>query len=189
MRTVEAADFQAWLAAAGIDAQYSSLCFDGDDDHSRFWCCPEDPAAERTFFDVLLQLLAGPDGTLLVLPYHRSWWCFQDDEDGALPANSPLRPLVKADDASAIAFDAGDRDALLDLLDHVSEVGWNCAHDLYLIPESRSAFAFISHHDVAHVDARDEATLNLIIERMAASGYALPTELPDETFKRPSWMA
>jgi hypothetical protein len=66
--------------------------------------------------------------------------------------------------------------------------GWCVDDDLYLIPGHGRQFLQVSHHEVVHAQFRDEARLLEFVAYMDGKDYALPTEVPDETFTRPSWM-
>jgi hypothetical protein len=44
------------------------------------------------------------------------------------------------------------------------------------------------HHDVIHADFRSEKDVERWVGEMSKRGFDLPDDLPDATFKRPSWM-
>jgi hypothetical protein len=39
-----------------------------------------------------------------------------------------------------------------------------------------------------HVECDEEGRIREFVRHMSGSGYELPTDLPDATFRRPAWM-
>jgi hypothetical protein len=60
--------------------------------------------------------------------------------------------------------------------------------DVYVIPDHAKQVIQTSHHDVLHVEFRDNARIDSFVAAMAAQEFLLPGEVPDETFKTPHWM-
>jgi len=65
---------------------------------------------------------------------------------------------------------------------------WCPPDDLYLVPDHGRQYLQVNHHEVVHAEFRDEARLLEFVACLEGKGYALPTEVPDGTFKRPAWM-
>jgi hypothetical protein len=66
--------------------------------------------------------------------------------------------------------------------------GWCVDDDLFFIPDHARQILQTDHHDVIHVICQSEKRVKELVQQMTTEGYALPTELPDWTFKRPVWM-
>ena len=66
--------------------------------------------------------------------------------------------------------------------------GWQLYDDLYFIPDHGHQFIQTSHLGVIHLDCSQEEDVEQAVRKLEELGWNLPTELPDETFKRPSWM-
>jgi hypothetical protein len=60
--------------------------------------------------------------------------------------------------------------------------------DLFIVPDHGRQLINTDHHGVVHVACQETARLLQFIEHMTLGGYELPQDLPDATFKRPSWM-
>src|SRR5262249_16230807 len=60
--------------------------------------------------------------------------------------------------------------------------------DMYFIPNHGRQFLQTDHHGVIHLKCSREERIQLAIGSLERSGFSLPTELPDDTFKRPLWM-
>jgi len=85
----------------------------------------------------------------------------------------------------AIEFDSDERDRLVALL--VVQL-LEPVNDLYVLPSGGSTFLQFSHHDVVHASCATSAGIESFVSAMAEARYELPDELPDATFKKPSWM-
>ena len=94
-------------------------------------------------------------------------------------------PLGTAD---VVAFDRSDFDTLVTLLFSTTVFGWSVGEDLYVVPDHARHVLQTDHHDVIHVSFRTFDEIGRWVSEMAQRGFDLPDELPDETFKRPSWM-
>lgn len=66
--------------------------------------------------------------------------------------------------------------------------GWYTADDLHFVPNHGRQLLQTDHHNVIHVVCESEKRVQQLVAHMNAAGYELPRELPDETFKRPTWM-
>jgi hypothetical protein len=90
--------------------------------------------------------------------------------------------------SDVVAFDRGDRAALMTLLFSTTIFGWSVGEDLYVVPDHTRQFLQTDHHGVIHVSFQDVADIEPWVAEMARHGFDLPEDLPDDTFKRPSWM-
>jgi hypothetical protein len=66
--------------------------------------------------------------------------------------------------------------------------GWSVAEDLYVVPDHGRYILQTDHHDVIHVSFHDARHVQHWVSEMARRGFDLSEDLPDSTFKRPSWM-
>ena len=66
--------------------------------------------------------------------------------------------------------------------------GWGTTDDLFILPDHARQILHTDHHDVIHVSFAEGAAISPFVAAMKGQGYELPTELPDETFKRPGWL-
>jgi hypothetical protein len=66
--------------------------------------------------------------------------------------------------------------------------GCHGGDDLYFAPGHGGHLLQTDHHGVVHAESRSEERIQALAAHMAEGGYALPTEPPDRTFKRPAWM-
>jgi hypothetical protein len=194
MEAVGSDDFLKWAAGAGIgfDERYPDarcLGFVRPRDHSRFWTLPGDPHAWPHF---AASILKGLD---------RWSWGFLWPRRGRWPTGDSsssyeervrdvvLRAAGIPDGwAGAIRFADRDGDALIAVLFIHLAIGWCVEDDLYFIPDHGRQIVQTSHHDVVHVACADEDGVTEFVTHMAAAGYDLPTEPPDETFRWPAWM-
>jgi hypothetical protein len=90
--------------------------------------------------------------------------------------------------AEALTFERGELPALLSLLFSTTVFGWSVAQDLYVVPDQARHILQTDHHEVIHVSFRAAGEIQHWISDMAKRGFELPDDVPDSTFKRPSWM-
>ena len=95
---------------------------------------------------------------------------------------------IPADHRGALRFERGEFPALAALFIAFAMGGWCVDDDMCLVPDHGRYLVRLSHHAVVHVECRDPAHVAPLVQHMATEGYPLPTEVPDETFKIPSWM-
>jgi hypothetical protein len=60
--------------------------------------------------------------------------------------------------------------------------------DFYVMPSNGNCLIQLSHHAVVHISCATAEQMDKVVAAMSAAKYELPTDLPDATFKRPSWM-
>jgi hypothetical protein len=100
-----------------------------------------------------------------------------------------LRALGIADGMRGAAlFQRKEQDLLGAVMFIQMVFAWDVHDDMYFIPDHGRQFLHTSHHGVIHLHCSREESIQLAIGSLQRSGFSLPTELPDETFKRPSWM-
>lgn len=197
VKSLVEAEFLRWAEKHGLalderHPQLAILQFRPHSEFERFWCIPDRPERRPFFFAAMLEL-AGP-------------WdcCFAWRHCGSWPSKERLAPLRINDNveyellkgigiplgtADVLQFQRDSLYQLISLLLITSIFGWSVGEDLYVVPDSARQVLKISHHDVVHVEFRNEDDLNTWIAGMSEKGFPLPDEPPDETFKRPSWMS
>lgn len=87
-----------------------------------------------------------------------------------------------------LEFDRGERDALVTMLFATTVFGWTTSHDLYVVRDHARQVLQTDHHDVVHVEFAAGGDVAPWHAAMSEAGFDLPDDLPDPTFKRPSWM-
>jgi hypothetical protein len=94
-------------------------------------------------------------------------------------------PLGTAD---VVIFDRVDLPTLIILLFSTTVFGWSVEEDVYVVPDHGRHVLQTDHHEVIHVSFRDAGEIGHWVSQMAQQGFDLPEDVPDATFKRPSWM-
>ena len=79
-------------------------------------------------------------------------------------------------------------DSLVTLIFSTSVFGVSAAEDLYVVPNHARYILKTDHHDVIHIDFRLSDEVDRWVSELARRGFPLPGDLPDETFKQPTWM-
>lgn len=90
--------------------------------------------------------------------------------------------------AGAVRFEQTEFGELQTLLFTYLAAASHVGDDVFVVPEHGDQMVWLDHHDVVHVSFREEDFVAPFVARMAKGGFQLPTALPDETFKRQSWM-
>ena len=85
--------------------------------------------------------------------------------------------------SGAIRFERNEVNALVAVLIASVAFGWCVDDDLFFVPDHARQLIQTDHHNVVHVECGSNEQVLELVEHMAAEGYELPTELPDETFK------
>jgi hypothetical protein len=88
----------------------------------------------------------------------------------------------------AVRLDEGETAQILTLGFVYSAFGSCVSDDLFIIPDHGGPILYTSHHEVIHANFGEHAQIKSFVDCMAAAGFLLPTEPPDETFRWPSWM-
>jgi hypothetical protein len=89
----------------------------------------------------------------------------------------------------AVRFSDAETDKLVTAIFAQLVFGGSVVDDLFVVPDHGRQFLQTDHHDVVHVCFADQKRIKPFIAHMAREDYALPDELPDETFKKPDWMS
>jgi hypothetical protein len=194
MQAVSGEEFLRWAAGLGIgvDPRYPdsrSLRLLPPTDHDRFWVVPPDPATWPHF---VASLLGGLDDweTGVLWPKFGSWPLFglsQSYHEGVRAV--VLRGVGIPDGWSGAArFERDEEGALVAVLFAFMVFGSCVYDDLLFVPDHGRQLLHTDHHYVIHAGCKCESRVLELVAHMAAEGYELPTELPDETFRRPAWM-
>jgi hypothetical protein len=194
MQEVSGEEFLHWVAShrIGIDPRYpDSGCLSllPPTDHARFWVVPGDPAR---WPHLAAALLGGLDEweTGLLWPRLGHWPQFGSSRS----RNERVRDVVLRGAgipegwSGAIRFWRDEEDTLVAVLFAFMAFGWCSKDDLFFVPDHARQLIQTDHHDAVHAECCSEERIRALVAHMAAKGYELPTEPPDETFKRPAWM-
>ncbi len=195
MQLVKEEDFLTWASGLGLgfDPRYPGARSFGfvppRDGCARFWMLSGDPATwpefVASFFGGLDQWSMGflwprsgrwPSAAQSTLLNERV--CAVIRRGAGIPEGWP----------GALRFEQGEQDTIIAVLFAHLVFGWCVDDDLYFVPDHGRQSIQTDHHDVVHVECATEARVREFVAHMAKAGYALPTEPPDETFKRQSWM-
>jgi hypothetical protein len=195
MELIESKDFLKSLNDLGIgfDPRYphsGCLSLLPPNDHSRFWVLPQDPHVWNHFATSLIESLDDWNFGYL-WPRNGSWPDWNRSENH----NEKVRDLIlqgvgiPSGWAGSVRFFRNELSSLIGVLYAYLAFGWCSEDDLFFIPNHGHQLLQTDHHDVVHVGCKSEERISDLISHMSRSGYELPTELPDETFKWPSWMS
>jgi hypothetical protein len=196
LRTHSEAEFLDWAKGydLGLDPQYPNsavLTFTAGSRDARFWSVPSAPERRPHFLESLLELLG--DWSSCPVWRHMGSWPDLANVDPLRVNDRVEYQILKAlglplGTADVVEFSRAEFDVLLTLLFSTTIFGWSVGEDLYVVPNHGRYLLQTDHHDVVHVEFRDENDIERWVTRMAECGFPLPDELPDETFKQPSWM-
>jgi hypothetical protein len=194
MEAVPGEEFLRWAAGVGIgfDPRYPHarcLSLLPPWGHNRFWVLPEDPAAWPHFAASLLEGLDDWEAGFL-WPRSGAWPAFGRSESYNEGVRDVMLRAAGIPDGwpGAVRFGRDEEGALVAVLFVYLAFGWCVDDDLYFVPEHRRQLLQTDHHDVIHAQCTSEERVQALVAHMAGEGYALPTEPPDEMFKRPAWM-
>jgi hypothetical protein len=196
MKSLMEADFLRWAEDHGltVDSRYPQsaiLQFRPASDCVRFWCIPDQPQRRPYFYSSVLEL-ARPWDSCFVWR-HLGSWPNKDHIDPHRVNDGVEFELLKGigipcSTAGVLNFQRDDLNHLISLLLVTSIFGWSVGDDLYVVPDNAQYVLKTDHHGVIHVEFRNEDNVNTWTLKMRERGFPLPDDLPDETFKRPSWM-
>ena len=196
MKSLMEADFLRWAEDHGltVDPRYpqsARLQFRPASDCVRFWCIPDQPQRRPYFYSSVLEL-AGPWDSCFVWR-HLGSWPNKDHIDPRRVNDGVEFELLKGigipcGTAGVLNFQRDDLNHLISLLLVTSIFGVSVGDDLYVVPDNAQYVLKTDHHGVIHVEFRNEDNVNAWTLKMSEGGFPLPDDLPDETFKRPSWM-
>jgi hypothetical protein len=158
--------------------------------HARFWEVPQ-PARAIPFF--VAHLLGGLErwSHCYIWPRGGRWLELAEEDERMhtmVQATILSAAGVPAGTEGAVRYGADEQDRLVTALFAQLVFGWSVPDDVFVVPDHGRYFLWADHHDVVHVQFRDAAGVEPFVEHMAREGYALPDDVPDDTFKRPGWM-
>jgi hypothetical protein len=190
MHTLTNEQFFAWADGKGIglDEKYpdsGNLAYRQNSDYGRFWVLPQ--TGELVPF--IHHLFAGMDAWSVCYLWFRGGRWPEANAEGVRDAIRELlfRGLgIPAGLSGALAFDVTASMHLFGVLLAQLTLAWH--DDLFVIPDHGRQFLHTDHHDVVHAYFAEKCRIAPFVEHMAAAGFDLPTDIPDWTFKRPSWM-
>ena len=194
MKTLSKEKFLSWAerAGLGVDPRYpqsAELRFYPESGDSRFWSIPPDPGRRPYFIGSLLELMG--DWQSCYAWRHLGSWPDSVDPQ-RLSDVVELRILgalgLPLGTADVIDFIRDELDTLITLIFSTTIFGWSVGGDLYVVPSHANYILKTDHHDVIHVDFRLPEDVDHWVSEMAKRGFPLPDDLPDETFKQPTWM-
>ncbi len=186
--------FLAWAAGVGVgfDPRYPDARCLGllpPRDSARFWALPGDPGTWPHFAASVLGGLDRWEAGYL-WPRPGRWPAAADSQSASERVRDVVLRGAGVPDgwAGAVRFGRSERPAVLAAVFAYLAFGWCSGDDLYFVPDHGRQVVQTDHHDVIHVECGDEGRVAELVGHMAAAGYPLPTEPPDETFKWPGWM-
>jgi hypothetical protein len=196
MKAIPKAEFLTWAAKHGLalDPAYPDLAvltFDGAPSDARFWEVPAKPE-RRPYFAASLLELCGDWKACFAWRHLGSWPDTARVNPGRINdvvEHQILKGLgLPMGSGSVIEFARDDLPALVTLLFSTTVFGWSVGEDLYVVPDHARCFLMTDHHNAIHAEFRDPRETERWVAKMAERGFLLPDDLPDETFKQPSWM-
>jgi hypothetical protein len=196
MRALPEAEFLKWAGDHGLilDPRYpklAELMFQAGASEARFWEVPAKPERRPYFLASLLHLL-GDWKACFVWRHMGSWPVaanLHPERINDLVEHEILRGLgLPMGTASIVEFARSESSALVTLLFSTTIFGWSVGEDLYVIPDDTRYILKTDHHDAVHVEFRNSEDVQAWVAEMDKRGFPLPDELPDETFKPPTWM-
>jgi len=195
MKTVTEDEFLQWASTKGLGLNpkypHSAVLDFHADSESRFWEVPREPERRPYFLATLIDLM-GEWQTCYVWRHLGSWPDPKRVDAGRI--NDAVELLIlkglglPLGTGAVVQFAREERAALVALLFSTTVFGGSIADDLYIVPDHARHILQTDHHDVVHASFANPDDVERWISRMSEEGFDLPDELPDATFKRPSWM-
>jgi len=195
MRTIAEDDFLRLLAEKGIGLhpkypKSRALDFAAGSE-SRFWQVPPEPERRPYFLATLIDLMG--DWENCYVWRHLGAWPTPEPSDHDRINDAVERQILRGvriplGTNAIVGFDEDERDGLITLLFSTTVFGWSQPDDLQVVPNHGRSILHTDHHGVVHVTFPLGGELQAWVTKMAEEGFDLPEELPDSTFKRPSWM-
>jgi hypothetical protein len=187
-------DFLAWTTTRGIalDARYGPpqcLVYLREDAPRRFWECPK---GRRELTRFVQHVLAGLDPWEICCLWPRGgrWRDPRPARNRTAEIRSRVTYGLPVPDRfeGAVEFVPHEVEQLGAWVLRMIREGCCVRDDLFIVPDHGRQLINTDHHGVVHVACQETARLLQFIEHMTLGGYELPQDLPDATFKRPSWM-
>jgi hypothetical protein len=197
MKTLTTEKFLAWAATKGLvlDPRYphsAVLSFRRDERLARFWNVPANPTPRPYFALSFLELMG--DWSVCHVWRHLGGWSAPAPQFDSRKINHLVETRILGGlgmplgSSSVVTFDRSELPSLVTLLFSTTLFGWSTWEDLYVVPDHARQLLQTDHHNVFHIEFRNDSDVEPWVAGMRERGFALPEELPDATFKRPSWM-
>lgn len=157
-----------------------------DLDLSRYWSYP-DVFDAPTFVRALLNV-GGAADTYWIRPNEGQWFeLFRAGGGWSLAWDTLVAGLgVPSGHVGAIGL--AFKDPRLEALITLQVImGSSLFSNALVLPSHGQHLWFFDHHDVVFGEFRSLTTLNRHVDNLAAAGYPLPKEPPDDTFKPVPW--
>jgi hypothetical protein len=194
MKTLSEQEFlrRVEQSGIGVDPRYPQsavLRFRPESGDARFWCIPPDPERRPYFIGSLLELMG--DWQSCYAWRHLGSW--PDSVDRRRLSDVVELRILKGlglplGTADVVEFVRDELDTLVTLIFSTTVFGVSVGEDLYVVPNHASYILKTDHHDVIHIDFRLTEEVDRWVSEMTKRGFPLPGDLPDETFKQPTWM-
>jgi hypothetical protein len=195
MKAVTEKKFLQWAAGKGLgpDPKYpdSAVLDFPNSSEARFWGVPREPGPRPYFLATLIDLMG--DWKTCYVWRHLGRWPNPAHVNHKRIADAVELLILKGlglplGTREVVAFDRSEREALITLLFSTTIFGWSVGDDLYVVPDHARQILQTDHHDVVHVSFADGHDVQHWVAKMFEEGFDLPSELPDATFKPPTWM-
>jgi hypothetical protein len=194
---MEFLDRESFLASArerGIveDERYSPprcLVYLPYREHDRFWEIPSGPTG-AVYLALQLVRNFGDWRTVDLWPRGGQWPTVLAVTDHEEAIRTPVLTAagVRPGWEGAIRYSRDEELQVIGIVAVQLMFGSGTYDDLFAVPDHGRYFIQTDHHGVVHVSAAEQRGIEAFAARMRAAGLELPTELPDQTFKRPGWL-
>ena len=194
METITEAAFLQWASekGMGLDEKYPKsavLSYKPDMEQDRFWEVPFEPE-RRPYFILSMLSFLGDWNTCYVWRHLGSWP--QSANPHRINDQIELQILkgigLPLGTADVVIFSRDEINQLITLMFSTSIFGWSVGEDIYVVPDNTRYILQTDHHGVIHVSFRSTDDMDRFVAKMEESGFPLPEDVPDETFKRPKWL-
>jgi hypothetical protein len=188
-----AKEFLAWAAAKEIilDDRYSpdqqQLVFKPYRVFDRCWGRPDEPRGLAHFLHSILDAIPAWQSCYLWCR-NGSWSPTTESEGDLLIATVYRGAGIPERWQGAVQFHRPDLAAVLAVLFVHCAFGWSTWEDVFLVPDHAKLIFGVDHHEVVWAHFAGVEGVAPFVQRMAAAGYDLPTDLPDETFRPLPWI-
>jgi hypothetical protein len=194
MHLISEDDFWRRVTALGIelDSRYpgaEALAFEAHTQFARFWVLDLYSYNWPALIAGLLETIdSWTEG--LLWPRGGGWLITrQDAPPDVRTLDATLRAFGISNGVRGAALFQRQEQDLLSAVMFIQTVFAEQLHDdLYFIPDHGRQFIHTDHHGVIHLQCSTAKSIDFAVQKLQELGFSLPTELPDETFKRPSWM-
>jgi hypothetical protein len=194
METITEAEFLQWAGqkGMGLDEKYphsAVLSYKPDMEQDRFWEVPFKPERRPYFILSMLSLLGNWESCYVWR--HLGCWP-QSAHPNRINDQVELHILkglgLPLGTGDVVVFSRKEINQLITLIFSTTIFGWSVGEDIYIVPDDARHILQTDHHGVIHVSFRSTDDMSRFVVAMEESGFPLPEDIPDETFKRPKWM-